>query len=516
MISKISTGNTIKEYYYKGAKEPVLTCSYDIKHPMQKSYEVKQYDTYGKLILMAGIDGGEISNLDIYSDQENQINHNVFVRGNEIYTNSKTKKIDLSNMSFSKELVPFIWDKELSEGTDQAYISYSNPAETDNIAHTITYKIFEKGNPGNRIEIVNAPGENEKGYWYRYLNNKIYQERYIANKTDLSDFGHLYDYDKQGRLLSNTYGYFEKITGGVYMQRREISYDNYGNMVKVRDLAEHETSFDINYSYEYDQHKNWTVRVEKYKDGSGSSVTRKLEYYTSNESPVTNNLSDADYVVLLAKASEQAKIAEQKYKEYLSAKGKPANASMAPVAGTTGWRVFLPAGQVLDTLSYGDLNKDGLEDVVIVFQPKKALQHQRNTTRELRILFKQQDGNYLLAATSSHAAMPEGDGNIFFSGTEIKNGILIVEHEFLRGGCTYKYRYQNGGFYLIGASSITGDPTYSKTFDYNLSTGRYVSEYTNDDDDTKSVKKEGVHKLNTLPKIENFELFSIEVEGERI
>jgi hypothetical protein len=112
--------------------------------------------------------------------------------------------------------------------------------------------------------------------------------------------------------------------------------------------------------------------------------------------------------------------------------------------------------------------------------------------------------------------MPESDGNIFFSGTQIKNGILIVEHEFLRGGCTYKYRYQNGGFYLIGASSITGDPAYTKTFDYNLSTGRYVSEYTNDDDDTKSVKKEGGHKLNTLPKIENFELFSIEVEGERI
>jgi hypothetical protein len=402
MIRK-SSANTIKEYYYKDAKDPILTSSYEIKRPMQKFYEIKQYDTRGKLILTAGIDGGEISNLDTYSDQENQINHNGFVRGNEIYSNSKTKKIDLSNMTFSKELVPFIWDKELSEGIDHAYVSYSNPAETDNIAHTITYKIFEKGNPGNRIEIVNATGENEKGYWYRYLNNKIYQERYIANKTDLSDFGHLYDYDKQGRLLSNTYGYFEKIAKGVYMQRREISYDNYGNMFKVRDLAENETSFDINYSYEYDQYKNWTIRVEKYKDGSGSSVTRKLEYYASNESPVTNNLSDADYVALLAKVAEQAKIAERKYKEYLSAKGKPANASIAPVAGTTDWRAFLPAGQVLDTLSYGDLNKDGLEDVVIVFQPKKALQHQRNTTRELRILFKQQDGKYLIAAKSSHA-----------------------------------------------------------------------------------------------------------------
>jgi hypothetical protein len=506
MVRKISYGSTIHDYYYKETKEPVLIASYEIKQPQQKSWEIKQYDPQGKLILTAATDGEKIDNLETYSDQH----HNTFVRGNEIYANRKIKKISLANMTFSKELVPFIWDKELSAGTDKADISYSNPAETNKVTHTITYKIIEKGNPGNWIEIEHGTDDDGKGYWHRYLNNKIYQDRYISNNTDLTDFGHLYEYDKQGRLTSDTYGYFEKIPRKIYMQRKEIVYDSYGNVIKTTEFSENGAPSEVNYSYEYDQRKNWTVMVQKYQDGSGSRTTRKLEYYTSTESPFTNDLSDAKYVALLAKATEQAKIAEQSYKTYLSPKSKPA------VTETTGWKVFLPAGQVLDTVSYGDLNKDGLEDVVFVFQPKKDLQHQQNITRELRILFKQADGKYLLAAKSTLAVMPESDGNTFFSGTEIKKGILIVEHEFLRGGCTRLYRYQNGGFYLIGANNTNGDASYMKTFEYNLSTGKYISDYTNDDDATKSVKKEGVHKLNPLPKIETHELFSIEVGGEYI
>ena len=116
---------------------------------------------------------------------------------------------------------------------------------------------------------------------------------------------------------------------------------------------------------------------------------------------------------------------------------------------------------------------------------------------------------------SNLVVKPEDDGNTFFSGTQIKNGVLIVDHEFLRGGCTHIYRYQNGGFYLIGARNNTGDPSYMESFEYNLSTGKYVYDYSNDDDDTKSVKKQGTHKLNPLPKLETFELFSIEVDGKR-
>lgn len=69
---------------------------------------------------------------------------------------------------------------------------------------------------------------------------------------------------------------------------------------------------------------------------------------------------------------------------------------------------------------------------------------------------------------------------------------------------------------MIGASNTNGDASCMKTFEYNLSTGKYISDYTNDDDNTKSVHKEGVHKLNPLPKIETHELFSIELEGESI
>ena len=505
MIRKISYGNNVNDYYYKEAKEPVLIASYDTKQPLQKSYEVKQYDNQGKLILTAKTEGDKIADLDTYSDQH----HNTFAGGNEIYANRKIKKISLANMTFSKELVPFIWDKELSAGIDQADISYSNPTETNKVTHTITYTFFEKGNPANRITIE-YPSDDDKGYWHRYVNNKIYQERYISNKTDLSDFGHLYEYNQQGRLSSDTYGYFEKIARKVYMQRKEIAYDSYGNIIKTTEFAESGTPSVVNYTYEYDQHKNWTVMVQKYDDGSGSRTTRKLAYYTSTESPFTNDLSDADYVALLGKATEQAKIAEQSYKTYLSPKSKPV------VTATTGWKAFLPAGQILDTVSYGDLNKDGLEDVVFVFQPKKDLQHEESITRELRILFKQADGKYLLAAKSTLAVAPESEVYFLFSGIEIKNGTLIVDHEFRHGGCSRIYRYQHGGFYLIGASQANGDGSYINTLEYNLSTGKYISDFTKDGDEANSVHKEGVYKLNPLPKIETYELLSIEVEGEFI
>lgn len=511
MISKITSGKYVQEYYYKGAPEPVLTANYEVQNPTQQSWNLKQYDTHGKLLLTADIGrDGNIDGLDTYKDQDGQLNHNNFTGENEIYSNLRIKRISLTNMTFPNEMIPFTWDKELSEGTDQYYISYSNPEETNKAEHTVKYKIVEKGNPGNWLKIEYAT--DGKGYWYRYLNNKIYQERYISNKANLSDFGHLYNYDKQGKLISDTYGYFAKIAGGIYMQRKEIAYDSYGNIIKQTEFAENAKPYEIKYSYEYDQRNNWIVKVEKYEDGSGSSTTRKLEYYIADEAVLTNVLSEADYVAKLAKAVAQADVAEQKYKIYLSPEAKPAT---APLAVITGWKMFLPAGQVLDTISYGDLNKDGLEDVVIVFQPKKALQHQRNTTRELRILFKQQDGKYLMAAKSNLVVMPENDGNIFFTDTQIKNGVLIVNHEFLRGGCSHIYRYQNGGFYLIGARNNTGDPTYNESFEYNLSTGKYIYDYSNDDDDTKSVKKEGVQKLNPLPKIETFELFSIEVDGKR-
>ncbi|QHS58829.1 hypothetical protein [Chitinophaga agri] len=97
----------------------------------------------------------------------------------------------------------------------------------------------------------------------------------------------------------------------------------------------------------------------------------------------------------------------------------------------------------------------------------------------------------------------------------IMGDIWYIEHEYLRGGCKHLFTYQNGGFYLIGASSNTGDPTFNQSFEYNLSTGKYIAEYRNYETD-KKASTEATHKPAKLPRIESYKLFSLEVNGESL
>ena len=182
----------------------------------------------------------------------------------------------------------------------------------------------------------------------------------------------------------------------------------------------------------------------------------------------------------------------------------------------SGWQSFVPHGQKVDTVTRGDLNKDGIDDIVFVSQTAEDPEH-NSTDRTLKILFGQADGSYKLAATSRGAVAGKNEyGYVFFSGVIIRKGVLTVEHEYLRGGCTHIYRYQNGGFYLIGASTNTGDPVQNSSIEYNMSTGNYVSEYINYDDEKLSRTVKGTLKLAKLPRIDDYELFTIEVASQQL
>jgi hypothetical protein len=180
------------------------------------------------------------------------------------------------------------------------------------------------------------------------------------------------------------------------------------------------------------------------------------------------------------------------------------------------WQSFVPKGQKVDTVTRGDLNKDGIDDIVFVSQTEEN-PGEHSTDRTLNILLGQADGTYKQSAVSRGAVAGKNEyGYVFFSGVEIKKGVLIVEHEYLRGGCTHIYRYQNGGFYLIGASTHNGDPSQNSSIEYNMSTGNYVSEYINYDDEKLSRTVKGKLKPASLPRIEDYELFTIEVASQRL
>jgi hypothetical protein len=177
------------------------------------------------------------------------------------------------------------------------------------------------------------------------------------------------------------------------------------------------------------------------------------------------------------------------------------------------FKSYIPPGDTLRTLVRGDLNKDSIDDIVIVTESGKN-DHQTETPRTLIILFGQPDGTYRFHTKSLTAVFPVNKYHwCFFTDATIKKGILTLEHEYLNGGgCLHLYRYQNGGFYLIGASTNEGGQDYSASLEYNLSTGKYISSYHNYETG-KTTSNTGTQKPQRLPRIEKYELFTLKVNN---
>ena len=120
----------------------------------------------------------------------------------------------------------------------------------------------------------------------------------------------------------------------------------------------------------------------------------------------------------------------------------------------------------------GDLNKDSLSDKVIVTQDTLN----ENAPYRLQIFFKEPNGDFKLIVTSTKIIEPKypngrdgwvtGNG---FSDVTIKNGILSVNFELLRGHYEHKFRFQNGNFELIGFSEVnSGGRGAMTTIDFNI------------------------------------------------
>ncbi len=123
----------------------------------------------------------------------------------------------------------------------------------------------------------------------------------------------------------------------------------------------------------------------------------------------------------------------------------------------------------------GDLNKDNVADKVVVCQDSLN----DNAPYRLQIFFKEGNGRSKLIVSSTtiiEPQYPDGRDSYMtgnrFSEVTIKNGVLSVNFELLRGHYEHKFRFQNGNFELIGFSSVSSDGNgIMTTTDFNLSTG---------------------------------------------
>ena len=101
----------------------------------------------------------------------------------------------------------------------------------------------------------------------------------------------------------------------------------------------------------------------------------------------------------------------------------------------------------------GDLNKDQLADKVVITQDTI----QESAPLRLQLFLAKPDGTDQLFVTTTKLIEPQyPDGrSSFTSGSSladisIKNKVLIVSFDLIRGTFTYKFRLQNDNFELIG------------------------------------------------------------------
>lgn len=135
---------------------------------------------------------------------------------------------------------------------------------------------------------------------------------------------------------------------------------------------------------------------------------------------------------------------------------------------------FIPKGYTLLDSASGDLNKDGIKDVVLIL--KNHLEDiKSDTTRPLLILHGTKSGNYILATKNEHAVLCFGCGGVFgdpYSNLVIINNYFSIEHY---GGSSWRW-------------------TRIITFKYDLKTKQYVlhrdagiSYHTSDPDKTTDI-----------------------------
>ena len=164
-----------------------------------------------------------------------------------------------------------------------------------------------------------------------------------------------------------------------------------------------------------------------------------------------------------------------------------------------GWHILEKNNGNLASVE-GDLNQDGIKDkaVVIERKDKQTELESFGPPRSLLIAFKNKDNTYSLSIKADNAIMLRDQGGVFGDPLQdiiIERGSILLK--FYGGSSSrwymyYRFRYQNSGWYLIGATSgsylctvTTMDNADEE--DYNLLTGDYIIKKF-EDDKIKSTK----------------------------
>ncbi|MDQ0068075.1 hypothetical protein [Chryseobacterium lathyri] len=171
----------------------------------------------------------------------------------------------------------------------------------------------------------------------------------------------------------------------------------------------------------------------------------------------------------------------------------------------------------------GDLDKDGKDETVIIFNTDKKINlDDRDDFLRTFFILKNIDGKLKIWKENNTVLFSSGMG--FYSEDNappeitIKNSSLSITQIFntnSRHTQTYKhtFRFQNGDFYLIGSHDRFEDTCdFNNLNEINFSTGKVIidEEYSSCDEEQngipKNVHKEFIYPFKTLIKMNNFRI----------
>ena len=193
---------------------------------------------------------------------------------------------------------------------------------------------------------------------------------------------------------------------------------------------------------------------------------------------------------------------------------------------------FIPKGYKIFEKVSGDLNKDGLDDCVLIIKATRKDGFERDyegklidrNRRGIIVLFSEEKG-YKVAVKNYNCFSSENeDGGAYFApylSIEIRNSKLFVHYAHGRYGYwEYCFRYQDSDFMLIGYESFGSQgPTVLGKVSINFLTGvRYDDDNVNkydDDAEEKFVRKVIKLKKEPLKKLSEIDDFD-ELEIERL
>lgn len=172
---------------------------------------------------------------------------------------------------------------------------------------------------------------------------------------------------------------------------------------------------------------------------------------------------------------------------------------------------FTPKYWEFKAAAYGNLDDNEADEAVAVYQMPNI---DHGDAEQVLAIFKKENTKWKLRHQTSAPLLSSQSGGMMgnpFNGISISKKSIVINHF---GGSrgkwqyTHRFRFQNGDWYLIGASARFGASCdYSVHFDYNISTGDATYKKTTENcenGDVKVIQSQKTNKRINAVKMNSF------------